>query len=107
LPISRKRLKADTGLHPKGHPDCPWGEHYPFQYFTALDFLETDANDEERAFATLVRLLHKIEAEAARGTPLQANGREWREGSYPPEYEAARTYVREQMGKQECELVAT
>ena len=107
-----KKCKAETanGLHPRGHPDCPWGDnwpenYYPNQYTTALDCLANDRNDEQ-AEGHLRDLVHKIEADAGRGTPLITGTDNnplsiWIEGSYPPEVEAARLYVRELMVKEE------
>lgn len=107
------RIKASE-VYPKGHSDCLWGLcslgwWYPSEYTSALDYLDGGAYGEQAAFRELRGVVDKIEAQAIRGTPLVSNhplAREWREGSYPPEYEAARSYVREQMEKLERELLA-
>jgi hypothetical protein len=103
-------MEARDGLWPKGDPDCLWGnawpEHYyPAQYTNALNYLQKERCDKERAFSQLLALVGKIEAEAGRGTPLQSNYGEWREGGYPQELLAAREYVVRKMERQERELL--
>jgi hypothetical protein len=99
--------EARDGLNPQGHPDCQWGEEYPAQYMDALDYLSEDypaeLRNEKGAFEHLCDLLYKIESEAALGRPLVGIHGEWSEGSYPPEYHAARAYVNEQFAKQDQE----
>jgi hypothetical protein len=96
------RLKAEAGLHPKGHPDSPWGEDYPAQYTSALDYLEDHRDDKERTFNRLASLIHKIQHEAAMGTPLTTGpgACEWREGFYPEAFTVACSYVRERFERE-------
>jgi Protein of unknown function (DUF3631) len=106
--------ESRDGLFPKGHPDCQWGyiepgegdepgdsPHYPNEYTAALDHIRHGCRDDQRAFGELSRLLYKIDCEEQRNQPLCSNYREWREGSYPPEYVAARAYVKEKRNETE------
>ena len=96
------QVETRDGLTPKGHPDCewatdlnvPWEQFYPAEWTGVLDYLEGRPN-EEQAVAHLCALLHKIECQAARGTPLISNYREWHNGGYPSEFETARAYVQD------------
>jgi len=103
------RIRAEGNLHPKGHPDCPWGEHYPAEYTAALNFLSPPALEgqydqedikrlysDQKAHEKLSRLMFKIEAEDKRGTPLQSNRRVWSGGGFPAEYHAAQAYLADQ-----------
>jgi hypothetical protein len=58
----------------------------------ALDYVANDGNDEQRALERISCLVHKIEHEAAMGRPLTTgpDGIEWRDGSYPEAFIAAR-----------------
>jgi hypothetical protein len=79
------RLKAEPGLHPKEHPDCQWGEDYPHEYYTALDYVQDGDRDDQKAISRLSSLLYKIDSEAKRGTPLCSQNRSWCDDGLPPE----------------------
>jgi hypothetical protein len=85
-------IQGTKGLHPAGHPDCVWGEEYPAQHMRALDYVANDGNDEQRALSILSRLVHKIQHCAVMGRPLTTGpgALEWRDGSYPEAFTAAR-----------------
>jgi hypothetical protein len=107
------QLEAKDGLHPAGHSDCPWGENYPEQYTSALDYLRHSWRarsvlppDKEKGFQCLRLLLHKIESEAKSGRPLCSPIRAWCDDGYPPEYHAAKAHVAEKMAQWERELMS-
>jgi hypothetical protein len=103
--VARVDTQAKLGLHPKGHPDCPWHERYPAEYRAAKNYVVRRKYDEKQALERLARLVRKIEAAALRGTPLeQANAREWDEGSYPAAFLAARDFIQKQAEKEAEEL---
>jgi hypothetical protein len=111
--ISVLNAEVRDGLFPKARPDCQWGyqetddgdgNHYPREYTTAQDYLRNGNRDEQEAFELLCDLLHKIETEAWRGNPLCSNYREWEEGSFPPEYHAAKAYVDAEKAKLEAKF---
>jgi len=103
LPDLVSRIGAD-GAFPKGHLDCVWGDDYPHEYTSAMDYLDSGNRNEAKDFDRLSGLTYKIDCEAGRGQPLlTADGAlvtDW------PEYRAALAYVNEQMAKLERDLLA-